>query len=208
MGKDRSLQSRSAVTRAKLIEATLNVIHEVGFKAASTELFAKQAGVSRGAMLYHFPTRHDLTVAASQHLLRGGSQAIHDKVEEVNAGRMTMYDLVDYLWSIYSGRFFYLSLEMVVEARNNPEFRAALMPVLREFHNALDTIWQSLHAENGENAHQTVVVLNLTVCLMRGMGVQTVLRTDKPYYDEMVALWKQILPTLMHQATKAEDSTQ
>ena len=189
------------VTRAKLIEATLDVIHEVGFKAASTELFARRAGVSRGAMLYHFPTRHDLTVAAAQYLLRSATQEIRDKVEEVNAGRMTMYDLVDYLWLIYSGRFFYLSLEMVVEARSNAEFRAAFMPVLKEFHNALDTIWKSLHEENGETAHQAVVVLNLTVCLMRGMGVQTVLRTDKPYYDEMIALWKQTLPTLLHKAS-------
>lgn len=51
-------------TRAKLIEATLDVIREAGFAAASLEAIARRAGVTRGSIYSNFAGRDALMLAA------------------------------------------------------------------------------------------------------------------------------------------------
>ena len=198
--------ARSAITQQALIDAALEVIAEVGLSAATTDRFARRAGVSRGAMLHHFPTREDIILAAMMHLLRAQTEEIRSKVNDVNQGLMPLSDLLDFLWAVFSGRFFYLSLEMVTEARTNPSFHQKMLPVIADFHRALDAIWSSLPNDTKLSPHHTTVVLNLTICLLRGMGVQTVLRSDAGYYSELLGYWKQLLPSLLSGQSQAMSS--
>ena len=50
--------------RARLMDATVDLLVERGFSGTSTTLVSERAGVSRGAQLHHFPTKNDLVVAA------------------------------------------------------------------------------------------------------------------------------------------------
>ncbi|HSW42755.1 MAG TPA: helix-turn-helix domain-containing protein [Patescibacteria group bacterium] len=52
-------------TRAKLIEATLAVVAEVGYAHASTRAIASAAGVSEGTIYRHFPDKAALFFAAA-----------------------------------------------------------------------------------------------------------------------------------------------
>ena len=59
---------RTRAMRARLLEATVELLVERGFAGTSTTLVSDRAGVSRGAQLHHFPTKNDLVVAAVEHL--------------------------------------------------------------------------------------------------------------------------------------------
>src|SRR5262245_21898426 len=59
---------RSAATRGKLLEATIQCLAELGYHQTSTVIVTERAGVSRGSMLHHFPTKADLMMAAAQHI--------------------------------------------------------------------------------------------------------------------------------------------
>ena len=63
--------------RARLLEATVELLVEKGYAGTSTTLVSERAGVSRGAQLHHFPTKQDLVVAAVQHVteVRGAELA-------------------------------------------------------------------------------------------------------------------------------------
>ena len=50
-------QTKSENTRAAILEGALACFYDLGYRATTTEKVAKRAGVSRGAMLYHFPSR-------------------------------------------------------------------------------------------------------------------------------------------------------
>lgn len=56
----RTQEERTAETRKALIDAAIEVIHEVGYNAASNALIAEKAGVSRGAIIHQFGTRSTL----------------------------------------------------------------------------------------------------------------------------------------------------
>ena len=57
------MTQRGEATRARLIEATRNVVHEVGYAHASTRAIALAAGVAEGTIYRHFPDKASLFVA-------------------------------------------------------------------------------------------------------------------------------------------------
>ena len=48
---------KSAMTRATILEAAVQCFVKCGYKNTTTSRIAEEAGVSRGAMLHHFPSR-------------------------------------------------------------------------------------------------------------------------------------------------------
>jgi len=48
---------RGEATRVRLIEATAQVVAEVGYANASTRAIAKAAGVAEGTIYRHFPNK-------------------------------------------------------------------------------------------------------------------------------------------------------
>ncbi len=190
-------QVRSIAMRKNLIDATLDVIFDLGYRAASTPEFSRRAGVSRGALVHHFPTRSDIIIAAMEQLLGDGTRAIRTATTKVAKQEMSLDDFVEFLWQMFSGRFFYISLEFINEARTDTELRARMIPVVKDFHTALDNIWAEFENQADGMPQRTRVALKLTVCLVRGMGVQTVLKNDPDYFRSMLDAWKEILPNLV-----------
>lgn len=58
------MSRRGQATRARLIEATLSVVREVGYAHASTRTIAEAAGVAEGTIYRHFPDKTALFFAA------------------------------------------------------------------------------------------------------------------------------------------------
>ena len=61
-------EERTRAMRARLLDATVELLAERGFAGTSTTLVSQRAGVSRGAQLHHFPAKNDLVVAAVEHI--------------------------------------------------------------------------------------------------------------------------------------------
>jgi AcrR family transcriptional regulator len=59
---------KSRRTRVRILEAATRLLVEVGYHGASNAMIADAAGLTRGAMLYHFSSREDLIAAAIEHI--------------------------------------------------------------------------------------------------------------------------------------------
>jgi AcrR family transcriptional regulator len=59
---------KSLRTRARILDAAMRLFAEIGYHAASNAVIAEAAGLTRGAMLYHFATREELVEAAVAHI--------------------------------------------------------------------------------------------------------------------------------------------
>lgn len=60
--------ARKPVAREKLIDAFERIVLEDGERAATLDAVAAAAGVSKGGLLYHFPTRQALVEGSLEHL--------------------------------------------------------------------------------------------------------------------------------------------
>ncbi|AYD89857.1 TetR/AcrR family transcriptional regulator [Actinomyces sp. 2119] len=55
--------------RALIMERALEITHEEGFDALTFEALAERVGVTRGGVVYHFPTKDDLAAGIASMLL-------------------------------------------------------------------------------------------------------------------------------------------
>jgi AcrR family transcriptional regulator len=65
----RTQEERRSRTQARLLEATMECLVDLGWSGTSTTEVARRAGVSRGAQQHHYPTKMVLVAAALEHLL-------------------------------------------------------------------------------------------------------------------------------------------
>lgn len=91
---------------------------------------------------------------------------------------------------MFLGQLLLITLEHVTEARHNEHLRARLVTVVRGFHAELDSIWHEFFSRTDLSSTDAETILNMTLCLFRGMGVQTVLRDDPAYCQRLLAAWK------------------
>jgi AcrR family transcriptional regulator len=65
----RAKQDRGAETRARLVEAALDVFGHQGFDGATTREIAKTAGANLAAIVYHFGSKEALYGAVAEHVV-------------------------------------------------------------------------------------------------------------------------------------------
>ncbi len=193
-------QERSRATQQRLLEATIECLVELGWSGASTTVIAERAGVSRGAQLHHYPTRAALVLAAVEHLAERRAAEIRAEAAALSADADGRVDgVIDMLAAAFTGPLFVAALEVWVAARTDGELRKALVPlearVGREMHRlAVDLLGAD---ESRPGVRETV---QATLDLLRGLGVASLLSDDSHRREQLLAVWKRQLATLVREA--------
>jgi AcrR family transcriptional regulator len=186
----RSQKERSEQTRSALLDAAITLIHEKGLASSSTSDIAEAAGVSRGALTHHFKSREDLIAAAVEHMLLVAIEELRSFTRAFMAKKGSSDDIVDFLWDLMNRRLFIVTIEIMLEARHNPAFLDTVRPVVREWHQALDNIWNQLAERYQVEPEFARALMNGTLCLIRGMIAQSIIRVDPAYYAGLLDFWK------------------
>jgi AcrR family transcriptional regulator len=116
----RGSQSRAASTRTAVIDETIRCIHTEGFGAASTRHITKSAGVTWGAIQYHFGDRDGLLLAVVDYAFDELIEALKGVAPEP-AGRTTRQRVtsgVDAAWAALSSPSALAALEILIASRS------------------------------------------------------------------------------------------
>ena len=76
------MNKRSQITTAQIISAALNVAAESGAGKVTLDAVAKASGLSKGGLLYHFPTKEALITAMVQQLIDETEQCRLKRMQE------------------------------------------------------------------------------------------------------------------------------
>jgi AcrR family transcriptional regulator len=180
----RSNQERSAATRAAILDATIEQLAEHGYKRTTTVEVAERAGISRGALVHHFSTHSDLVLSALEYLCDRRLKELETGIAALSTTDDRLSAFVDLMWSTFEGPLFVAQLELWMAARTDAELFALLLPLERGFGKRLS----ELCAEAlGDGAG---VFYELTKHLMRGMGMERLLKAEEHERLEMLERWK------------------
>jgi AcrR family transcriptional regulator len=116
----RRQEERSAETRLRLLDATIDCLHDLGYLGTTTTEIARRAGLSRGAQLHHFPTKSELVETAVEHLFDRHIELFRERLGKVPLGSDRAGGAIEILWDIFSSPIFYAWLELVVAGRTDP----------------------------------------------------------------------------------------
>lgn len=109
MQERRSQADRRAATRAGLLEAARAEFAERGFAAASTEAVVRRAGVTRGALYYHFPDKAALFEAVVEAVAAEIRDAVARAASGAASARAALVDgMRAYLAACLAARGIYL----------------------------------------------------------------------------------------------------
>jgi AcrR family transcriptional regulator len=172
-------QTKSENTRNGILDAAIRCFHEFGYNHTTTEKIAAEAGVSRGAMLHHFPSRADLIKAVVRYLnlRRLELFRLEETVVQEDAAHSRIDEGIDAYWAQLNTRYFVVFHELQVAARTDPELAAVLIPAIREF----DTAWYQTVKEVFPDLAQSerfILASNLTLYLLEGLAAN--MHTRRP----------------------------
>ncbi|NQE63555.1 TetR/AcrR family transcriptional regulator [Caulobacter sp. RHG1] len=127
---------KSQKTRARILDQAMRLIAEVGYHAASNPAIADAAGLTRGAMLYHFPTREALVEAAVAHIQAERSTLFRAAADSIPAGADVTEHAIDSYWDLLHSVPFQAFAELEAAGRADPAIQALLAPAQAEFDRA------------------------------------------------------------------------
>jgi AcrR family transcriptional regulator len=174
--------------RARLMDATVELLVEKGFSGTTTTLVSERAGVSRGAQLHHFPTKNDLVVAAVAHLTERRGQELAAAAERLPEGEERTRAVIQMLGDHFSGPVFTAALELWVAARTDETLLEAVAPLERMVgRDAHTTTVRLLGADESRPGVRELI--QATLDLVRGLGLASTLGDDTRRRRRILDQW-------------------
>jgi AcrR family transcriptional regulator len=132
---------KSQKTRARILDRAMHLFAEI----------ADAAGLTRGAMLYHFPTREALVEAAVAHIQAERSALFRAAADSLPPGADVTEHAIDSYWDLLHSVPFTAFAELEAAGRTDPAIHALLAPAQAEFDRAQagDHFLKILHAGAG-----------------------------------------------------------
>lgn len=196
---------RSALTRHRLVEATVQCLYELGYHQTSTVVVTQRAKVSRGAMLHHFPSKADLMMATMEHIRgkRGEAHRLH--LEKFTSEREQFLQLIDVLWEEFQTPTGVARIELMLGSRNDPE----LGPRFSELNMQLegihkDLIWSRAQRLGIRNRKKVDAFTQLYAAAVRGLAIDALWPQSMPDIKGAIALLKEAQLSLLEGLTSAD----
>ncbi len=192
----RTQEERSAATRARLLDAASACLLEHGYAETTIARIQDAAGLARGTLLHHFPTRADLMVAATVHLVEQRMAAFREEADRIGDGDR-LQAVIDLAWRDLSSPEFYTALELWVAARTDPDLRAVLLVeedrLFRAIHVGTAAVLGPAYADDP----RVPTVVEFTIDVLTGLSMMSMLTQDLG--DRVVSLrrWRRTLGILL-----------
>lgn len=216
----RTQQQRREETRRALLDAAVQSLIEVGFARTTTLEVQRRADVSRGALLHHFPSKAELLVAAVDHLAEMRAREMKAFASQLPPERADRGDreaaehgdpapggdprtgaVLDLLWQCFSGTFFKVSMELRTAARTDPELRRVLTAAERSLRDRIVAQSRTLFGRAVAEHPGLERALDLTLQLMIGAAMTSVLHGQSSQLDDLIDDWKALFPLVLANAS-------
>lgn len=140
----RTQQQRREETVARLLDASIETIIEVGYARASAATIARRAQVSDGALFRHFPTMGDFMAATAHEVMTRQLALISKRVAEIPTEAPALERVMETLGEVTGNDTNAVLYEMLVAARTDDKLRAALQQVLQAYIAQIHELARSL----------------------------------------------------------------
>ena len=199
-------QLKSARARDSMCKATIQLLAELGYAETTIAGVAQNAGFSKGAVQYHFPTKEELIAATVEHLLMRAESSASQSYESVDSALLNAWQ------RLVNTSAYRALLEVLNAARIDRKLRLRISAELVAWGKNLDkqslTIYQSaneqLPAHEGDT--EVVMLLNMTRSFMRGLLTQEQYGVSPEETLTYVAKWVELIaPMLKLRSTRISD---
>lgn len=192
----RTQAERRATTRARVLEATAESLVENGYAATTVSEVQERAGVARGTLQHHFPTRGELLLAATTYVVDLRLDAFRESIARIPADADRIETLVDLAWNDLSGPVFYAAVELWVAARTDPELRDSLVVEEERVFREMRVLYAEALGSDLTTDPRAATLVEFTVDFLSGLSLTAMLSGRRPSQEANVTQWKRALSIL------------
>jgi AcrR family transcriptional regulator len=166
---------RTAATRQKIIEATIECLVEFGYAATSTTTIVKRARISRGALFYNFATKADLMLAVLDYVYELDTELYDENLKGIPYGQDYVLALTKLSWQAFSGPGGIATMRIELEGANDPELKDRLPASLLRVSDRAQAR-QNLRAPTGPNRTRLrTTASRVHVAALRGLTMSLII---------------------------------
>ena len=116
---------------------------EAGFSKTTLQRISDQTGLSRGAIIYHFPSMKDITIGAIEHLQTLRLTIYNETLDAIPDDADFVDMAVESYWLQVTDPLFTAYIELAIAARTDPELAEMLRPAQEEYEQEWHRIAQA-----------------------------------------------------------------
>jgi AcrR family transcriptional regulator len=194
---------KGAIMRARLRAATEQLIAEVGVDAASAAAIALRCGVSRGAMLHHYPTRDELIIDTAAHFWERARDTVGDLAEDVGSGRTDVATFIGRLYEdVFRANALVTMLDLMVSGRSETKIGEAVNGILSELFASYENLGARAFKSSGLPPERIHVIITLIVSTLRGLRIQDNIHPDEARVRGVLATLVEAVEALLQKAER------
>ena len=179
------------VTRLRLLDATIDCLHERGYANTTTLEVQARAGVSRGTLLHQFPSRTELLTAAIEHLAVVRFAAFREEALAVPNGAQGFDAAIDVLARVVTRPESRVAIELWTASRTAPEL---VEPMRRHevfARTQIVALFDELVGSHVRADPRYPAVREAVIYAVAGLAVAQHLRTPH-FLEAAVERWKEL----------------
>ncbi len=170
---------KSAATRRLILDSAIRCFVELGYAGTTTTAIAQKAGLSRGAMLHHFPSKIAVVKGAIEYLHGKRLKAFRRAMgRPIDASADRVMIAVRAFWDHVRHPMFVAFFELSVAARTDPELAAILRPSQESFEREWYATARDVFPEWQGAGRQFDLALDLSRFVLEGMAVSFMTQAD------------------------------
>ena len=168
--KDRTVATLKRAAREQLILE--------GGTGLSIQPILRKAGVSRGALFHHFPTKNHLIAAAFADLLDEMEERLRAIGLALRAGEIDLSAFVERVRDAYCSDLFVGSMEIAIKTRAEPGLRALVDETVDKWYVMLTVFWKDTFSLPGCDAAEADQHWVMASTLLRGHALTSIYRAS------------------------------
>jgi AcrR family transcriptional regulator len=194
----RSTYRRTATTRRQILDAAILCLQTHGYGSVTNALIADAAGVSRGAMMHHFPTRLDLLAAVVRYAYDRVIAYRTSELEKLPPGLPRFRAVIDLAWATARMPEGIAVNEVRIGARSDPETAEQLKPIMQAISRDYADFIDRQVAEAGLESDDALRGLAATTALsVRSLSVGRYQPPSPRMIENVLATLKTIRETII-----------
>ncbi|TQM29890.1 TetR/AcrR family transcriptional regulator [Nocardia bhagyanarayanae] len=166
---------RRARMRTRLLDAAIESLVEVGYAGTTTLEVQNRAGVPRGTLQHHFPTKPDLLAGAVEHLAARRLEQLRTEFAAIPEDVDRLVTAVELTMRMFSGESFLAALEIWVGARTDAELRAAFLPLEQRLFELMHTSIRDIFRAEFPDDPRVPTITEFTIEIMTGLAMRALL---------------------------------
>jgi AcrR family transcriptional regulator len=201
----RTQAERRETTQRALLDATIEGLTKVGYSPLSTNKVVRKAGVSRGALVHHFPTKAELAVAALDRWLTDRLVEFEASFAALGPADRRADVAIDILWEMFAGATYAAWIELLVAARTDAKLRGLLADLNQRFDDAvIESFRRAFAVDEATAAFDPAIAVRFAFAVLSGAATNRFLNPLTDEQPEAVTTLKALAALLVNEPWRSQ----